>query len=262
MNSCRIWLQLLIFASSGLMMLPADELRAQTLKPEKVFNNTRIAKKGIRSASITRSNEFRMPVKETYTFDTMGNYTGLMIKSSAYTDTLYHCVIDQGKKTEITERRGDRVHKVIPVYDGSGRLITKKNIVNDTLYSVVSFVYNTEGFLTETFETGTAGDTLSGAKYIYRHNRLVEARYTGVDISRIEYDKKRNRLTSRVFKTDDELMLVKTEIYRRDRLLRNETTAVAGIKAVPTTRYRYRCGLLHTIIQPDGKRVRLTYHKQ
>lgn len=237
-------------------------LQAQSLKPEKVFSEKRIAEKGYRCALIYHKDGGKKKVSEIYTFDSLGRCTGLLIPQQGILDSQYQRIYEGGVITKFQENKAGRVVKTALEYSHDGQLLRKRNMVSDTLYSVVQYEYDSTGLLSLSYELSVQGDTLALARYRYDHGILKGIEYRGMEISGIEYDKKGNRLISRVFRSAGALLLTRTEFYRRDLLLRSETSSVPGIKVIATTKYRYRMGLLRRIIQPDGSTTRVCYKNQ
>lgn len=242
-----------------LCLLLSCTLQAQTLHHEKVFNTKTLAKKGIRSASLTTINEFRIPVVEIYMFDEAGRFTGYATQTSNLSDTLYRQLFKNGLVHEIHDNTPGRILKTMLDYDPNGRLMLKTNMLNDTVCSRIRYTYNQTGQLIYAYECSTSGDTLSEAFYSYHHNRLTEISYNKVGISSIRYVEKKRKLITRVFNREEELQMTRYEKYRRDGLLKLESVSVTGIRVAPLTRYHYRSGLLRKVILPDGTKLNLKY---
>jgi hypothetical protein len=250
------WLQHLLtflLLAEGISSFP---VQAQMLKPEKVFRKEIIERKLIRSATFTLLDEYRIPISETYYFSSDGIFTGCIRNSANGIDTLYKR--DIGSNI-IREKGRQRDVSTTLELDSSHRLVRKVNMVDDTLHSVVTLYYDEYGKLAMTAELNREGDTVATATYFYEGKRVRQVVYTGLEILRIEYLKKGNRLTERAYNNSGEVMFNRVEMYKRSHLLRAQTVSVPGIKIVPTTRFRYRGGLLRAVIQPDGTRVRIVY---
>ncbi len=263
MNRCLCRNQTLVIIAISALLNPVVILTgyAQTLDPQRIFRKDIIADNKIVTVYFSIPGEEGTGKTEVYIFDKEGNYTGFIKQSGSTSDTQYVRIIENNRIHAVTEKSHNKMLIINMLYNKEGRLESKSKSLNDTLFSKVHYLYDSVGMLIKSIEITTEGDTIAEAFYLYDQGILVRTEYTGMRFSRIEYVRSGNRLISRVFEIDGTLLMTKTEHYNRFGLLNRETVSVTGIKAVPTTKYRYRNGLLQRVRQPDGLVIKIRYTK-
>jgi len=245
-----------------LTMAGALPLDAQVVKPEDVFLREKIASRGIAMAKIVTRGRLSGTTTEYYYFDSAGRLTGIVSEAAGGVDTLLSRTVTDGRITEQWElRQGSRRREEF-IYDGSGGAVMKVVWVNDTLFSRVKMNYNSEGRLVSSYEIGVDNDTLRGATYHYTGGTLSRIDYEGTGVVSIEFIRILRLRVTRVFDTEGHLLMTRTAKYIDDGRIWEERVIVPGITAEATTIYRYRLGLLRTVLHPDGRRSRVRYSKR